>query len=107
MRHGYRLVLTLIVATYGLALVPGGRWLPAALLFLQSATVWQALRVSRARPLIRTASAAVVTLAVVAATATLLAPGTALTGPTFLAAGGLYLVAPLSIVRDIGVRRRR
>jgi Ion channel len=105
-RHGYGLVLVLIVATYVLALVPGGRWLPPVLLVVQTGTVWQALRVSHARPAIRVVSAAVVALALVAAAFALFAPGTTLTGLTFLAAGGLYLVAPISIVRDLGIRRR-
>jgi hypothetical protein len=105
-RHGYGLVLGFIVATYVLALLPGERWLPAVLLIVQTGTVWLALRVSRARPVVRLASAAVVALAMVAAAFSLLAPGIPLTGLTFLAAGGLYLVAPISIVRDIGVHRR-
>ncbi|WP_344937374.1 potassium channel family protein [Actinoplanes nipponensis] len=96
----------LIVATYVLALLPGGRSLPTVLLVLQTGTVWQALRVSHARPVVRLASAAVVALAVVAAVCALFAPGGALTGLTFLAAAGLYLVAPLAIVRDLGGRRR-
>jgi drug/metabolite transporter superfamily protein YnfA len=106
-RHGYGLVLILIIATYALALVPGERWLPTVLLILQTGTVWQALRVSRARRVVRLTSAAVVALALVTAALAPFAPGTALTGLTFLAAGGLYLVAPISIVRDIGVHRRR
>jgi drug/metabolite transporter superfamily protein YnfA len=105
-RHGYALVLILIVTTYVVALLPGDRWLPTVLLVLQTGTVWQALRVSRARPVIRLASAAVVALALVAAVSALFTPDTALTGLTFLAAGGLYLVAPLAIVRDLGVHRR-
>ncbi|MGA5300017.1 potassium channel family protein [Nucisporomicrobium flavum] len=104
--RGYGLVLMLIVATYVLALVPGVRWVPAVLLLVQTGTVWQALRVSRARPVVRLVCAAVVTLAVVAAAFALLVPGTALTGLSFLAAGGLYLVAPVSIVRDLGGHRR-
>ncbi|MEU8613713.1 potassium channel family protein [Actinoplanes sp. NPDC048791] len=96
----------LIVATYVLALLPGERWLPTVLLVVQTGTVWQALRVSRARPAVRAVSAAVVALALVAAAFALFAPGTSLTGLTFLAAGGLYLVAPVSIVRDLGVHRR-
>ena len=96
----------LIVATYVLALLPGERWLPTVLLVVQTGTVWQALRVSRARPAVRAVSAAVVALALVAAAFALFAPGTTLTGLTFLAAGGLYLVAPVSIVRDLGVHRR-
>jgi len=105
-RHGYALVLMLIVATYVLALLPGERWLPTVLLVVQTGTVWQALRVSRARPAVRAVSAGVVALALVAAAFALFAPGTTLTGLIFLAAGGLYLVAPVSIVRDLGVHRR-
>src|SRR5690349_11348135 len=105
-RHGYALVLMLIVATYVLALMPGERWLPTVLLVVQTGTVWQALRVSGARAAVRAVSVAVVALALVAAAFALFAPGTSLTGLTFLAAGGLYLVAPVSIVRDLGVHRR-
>jgi hypothetical protein len=105
-RHGYALVLMLIFATYVLALMPGERWLLTVLLVLQTGTVWQALRVSHARPAIRIASAGVVALALVAAAFALIAPGTALSGLVFLAAAGLYLVAPLSIVRDLGSHQR-
>ncbi|MCA2211469.1 potassium channel family protein [Jidongwangia harbinensis] len=105
-RHGYGPVLTLIVSTYVLSLVPGGRWLPTVLLVVQAGTVWLALRVSRARRSVRLASVAVFALALVAAAFAWFAPGRPLTGLTFLAAGALYLVAPISIVRDIGVHRR-
>jgi hypothetical protein len=104
-RHGYGFLLLLIVATYVLALLPDRRWIVAALLFLQTATVWQALRTSRARPGIRLAAALVFALALIAAGVTLFAHGTALTGLAFLAASALYSVAPISIVRDIGLHR--
>ncbi|PRY30843.1 potassium channel family protein [Pseudosporangium ferrugineum] len=104
--RGYGRVLLLILATYLLALVPGDRWFPAVLLVLQAATVWQALRMSGARPAVRAVAAAVVALALAATASAVLAPGTTLIGLTFLTAGALSVIAPVSIVRDIGVHRR-
>jgi hypothetical protein len=104
-RDGYGLVLLLIVATYVLALLAGSRWMVAALLFVQTGTVWQALRTSRARPGVRLAAAVVFALALVVAGSNLVTSGMPLTGFTFLAASALYLAAPISIVRDIGFHR--
>ena len=104
-RHGYGLVLLLIVLTYVLALMADRRWLVTVLLFVQTGTVWQALRTSRARPAVRLAAAGVFALALITAAVNLFAAGTPLTGLTFLAASLLYLIAPLSIVRDIGFDR--
>ena len=103
-RHGYGLVLLLIVATYVLALLADQRWIVTVLLFVQTGTVWQVLRTSRARTGLRLIAAVVFALALIAATANIFAQGTPLVGMTFLAGSGLYLVAPVSIVRDIGFR---
>jgi Ion channel len=105
-RHGYALVLLLILATYVLALVADRAWMMTVLLFVQTGTVWQTLRTSRARPSVRLAAAGVFALALVAATMNPVTRGTPLTGLAFLAASALYLVAPVSIVRDIGGRKR-
>jgi voltage-gated potassium channel Kch len=104
-RHGYGLVLLLIVLTYVLALMADRRWIVTVLLFVQTGTVWQALRTSRARPGVRLVAAGVFALALVAAAANLVTEGTPLIGLTFLAASLLYLIAPFSIVRDIGFDR--
>jgi hypothetical protein len=105
-RRGYGFVLLLIIATYVLALIADRRWMVTVLLLVvQTGTVWQALRTSRARPGVRLAAALVFALALLAAAGNLFLDGTALTGLIFLAASGLYLVAPLAIVRDIGFHR--
>ena len=105
-RHGYGLVLLLIVLTYVLALMAADRhWIVTVLLFVQTGTVWQALRTSRARPGVRLIGAGVFALALVAAASNPFTERTPLTGLTFLAASLLYLIAPFSIVRDIGLDR--
>jgi Ion channel len=104
-RHGYGFLLLLIVATYVLALLPDRPWVVTVLLFAQTATVWFALRTSRARPGFRLIAVLVFALALVAAGVALFAEGTTLTGLAFLAASALYVVAPISIVRDIGLHR--
>lgn len=104
-RHGYGLVLLLIVLTYVLALMADRHWIVTLLLFVQTGTVWQALRTSRARPGVRLVAAGVFALALVAAVCNLFTEGTPLAGLTFLAASLLYLIAPFSIVRDIGFDR--
>jgi hypothetical protein len=104
-RHGYGLVLLLIISTYVLALIADRRWIVTVLLFVQTGTVWQVLRTSRARPGLRLAAAMVFLLALAAAASNLFVDRTPLTGLTFLAASVLYLIAPISIVRDIGLHR--
>jgi hypothetical protein len=104
-RYGYGLVLVLIITTYVLALLVDRRWMVSLLLFVQTGTVWQALRTSRARPGIRLAAAGAFALALIAATVNLFARSTPLTGLAFLAASALYLLAPVSIVRDLGGQR--
>ncbi|RZU49433.1 ion channel [Krasilnikovia cinnamomea] len=104
-RHGYGLVLLLIVVTYVLALQADLPWVVAVVLFVQTGTVWQALRVSGARLGLRIAASVVFALALVLAVAGLFTDVDTLAGLTFLAGSALYLVAPISIVLDIGFRR--
>jgi hypothetical protein len=104
-RHGYGLVLGLIVLTYLLALQATRPWTVTLLLLAQSATAWQALRTSRARPGYRLAAAVVFLLALVTAAAFLLTEDIRLGGLTFLTASLLYLVTPMAVVRDIGFHR--
>ncbi|MBG0567179.1 potassium channel family protein [Actinoplanes aureus] len=104
-RGGYGMVLVLIVITYVLALLTEERWMVAVLLFVQTGTVWQTLRVSKARAGLRLIAGLVFLLALVAALLNLFARNVPLIGWTFLASSALYLVAPFSIVRDLGRHR--
>jgi hypothetical protein len=102
----YGLVLLMIVATYVLATTLSRQWGATVLLTAQIATVWLALRTSRARRGLRLAANGLFVLAAVAAVANLGDPrGLALEPFVFAAAGVLYLVAPFSIVRHIAYRR--
>jgi hypothetical protein len=103
--RGYRFLLVLIVATYVLALHAEARWVVTVLLFVQTGTVWQALRISGARTGLRVAAAAVFALALTAAAGNVVAGGTVLSGLAFLTASGLYFLAPICIVRDLAFRR--
>ena len=67
-----------------------------------TATAFQALRTSYARPGFRLAAAVVFLLALVAAGANVIVDDARLGGITFLCASLLYLVTPISVVRDIG-----
>ena len=102
----YGLVLLMIVATYVLAATLPTRWGATVLLVAQIATVWLALRTSQARRGVRLAADGLFVLAAVAAVASLVAPSEGSLEPfVFVAAGVLYLVAPLSIIRHIVSRR--
>ncbi|GLW34909.1 potassium channel family protein [Actinoplanes regularis] len=105
-RLGYGLVLLLIVTTYVLAIFAERRWTVAVLLAVQAATVWQSLRVARARPGLRRAGAVALMLAVAAAAATQVSHGQVLIGLAFSTASALYLLAPIAIVRDLSRRDR-
>jgi hypothetical protein len=99
-------VLLLIVMTYLLALSAGTRWLVALLLFVQTFTVWHALRVAGARPGVRLAAGAVFLLAMITAVLNVLATKSPLLVWTFSAASALYLLAPFPIIRHLGTRRK-
>ena len=102
----YGLVLLMIVVTYALAASLSWRWGATVLLTVQIATVWLALRTSRARRGPRLAANGLFVLAAVAAVANLGAPTKLSLEPfVFGAAGVLYLVAPFSILRHIAYRR--
>ncbi|GIE91255.1 potassium channel family protein [Actinoplanes regularis] len=105
-RHGYGLVLLLIVSTYVLAIFAERHWMVTVLLAVQAATVWQSLRVARARPGLRLAGAITLLLALAAAAATQVNQGRLLTGLAFSTASALYLLAPIAIVRDLSRRDR-
>ncbi|GIM95925.1 potassium channel family protein [Paractinoplanes toevensis] len=100
----YGPAILLIAATYVIGTTATSRWAVSLLLFAQIGTVFYALRVSRARPSIRLAAALVFVLAVLASVWNLFAHGRTLVGITFLAGSLLYLLAPLSILGDLGRR---
>jgi hypothetical protein len=102
----YGLVLLMIVTTYVLAATLSQPWAATALLTVQIATVWLALRTSQARRGVRLAADGLFILAAVAAVGNLrLRSGLPLEPSVFVASGVLYLVAPFSIVRHIATRR--
>ncbi|RAK36768.1 ion channel [Actinoplanes lutulentus] len=96
----------MILVTYVLALSAENRWMVTLLLFAQTLTVWQVLRIAGARRGFRIAAALVFLLALIAAGLNLLAHASPLVGWTFSAASALYLLAPVPIVRHLGRRER-
>jgi hypothetical protein len=102
----YGLVLVLIFITYAVSVALTAHWAATLVLAVQIATVWVALRASRARRQVRRFTDVVLVLAAVTAVVVLIAP-TSERGDGFLsiASGILYFVAPFSIVRHLVLRR--
>lgn len=102
----YGTVLVLIVLTYVVAVTTPGRSVASLVLLVQIGTVWLALRISGARPLLRGVATGLMVVAGVGAIVGLASAGDeTLDSALFLAASALYVVAPASIVRHIGYRR--
>ena len=101
----YGLVLLLILLTYALSATITAAWAVSLILFVQIATVWVTLRVSRARRLARVIANAILVISALAAMVNLFIQGTASTGLLAVLSGLLYLVAPVSIVRHLALRR--
>lgn len=103
----YGLVLLLILITYALsAALTAAPWEASLVLAVQVATVWVSLRASRARRPVRTAADVVLALVALVAVANLffndqLEHGRVVTWVSAL----LYLVAPVSIIRHLVLRR--
>ncbi len=103
----YGLVMLMIVATYVLATTLTQQWGATIVLVAQIGTVWLALRTSLARRRLRAVAAVLFTAAIVAAAANLLVERDSdLVAFVFLTASALYVVAPVSIVRHIGIAER-
>jgi hypothetical protein len=102
----YGLVLLLILITYALSAIITAAWAVSLVLVVQIATVWVTLRVSRAHRLARVIANAILVIAALAALVNLFIHQET-TGMGLLAAlsGLLYLVAPVSIVRHLALRR--
>jgi hypothetical protein len=102
----YGLVLLAIIATYVLATSLPERWGPSITLFAQIATVRLALHTCRARRGLLVVANALFAVAAVGAVANLFVEhDSGVRSFVFVAAGVLYVVAPVSIVRHIAYRR--
>ena len=104
--NSYGLVLLLILLTYALSAALTASWATSVVLAVQIATVWVTLRVSQARRPVRAATNVALAVAALAAVANLflhdqLGHGTVVAW----ASGLLYLIAPVSIVRHLVLRR--
>ena len=102
----YALVVLLILITYGLSAALSASWAASLVLAVQMATVWVALRASRARPAVRALANLALAAAALAAVTNLffddqIHGGIVAAWVSCL----LYLIAPISIVRHLVVRR--
>jgi hypothetical protein len=106
----YGLVLLLIVITYCVAATLSGSgsthvWGASMVLVIQVATVWFALRTSRARRAVRLFADVVLVFAVViAVAAAVLTEGNDPSLLVLICSALLYFIAPLSIMRDLVTR---
>ncbi|MFL6104818.1 MAG: ion channel [Actinomycetes bacterium] len=99
-------MLLLILLTYALSATITAAWAVSLVLVVQIATVWVTLRASRARRLARAIANAILVIAGLAALVNLfIRQETAGTGLLAVLSGLLYLVAPVSIVRHLALRR--
>jgi ion channel len=102
----YGLVLLLILITYALSTALTASWATSVVLAVQIATVWVSLRVSQARRSARTAANIALAAAALAAVANLFIHGQLVHGTVVSWASALlYLIAPVSIVRHLVLRR--
>jgi hypothetical protein len=102
----YGLVVLLILATYALSAALAASWAASLVVAVQIATVWVTLRAARARRSARVMTSVALAAAGVAAVGNLVLHdqidgGTVVSWVSCL----LYLIAPLSIVRHLIVRR--
>ena len=102
----YGLVLLLILVTYALSAAPAASWEASLVLAVQIATVWVTLRASRARRSVREIANVALAAAALAAVANLLFHDQIHGGiVSSWASCLLYLIAPVSIIRHLVVRR--
>jgi hypothetical protein len=102
----YGLVLLLILVTYGLSAGLSTSWAASLVIVVQIVTVWVALRASRARRSARVLASCALAVSALAAVANLFFHGQ-IDGGTVAAwvSSLLYLIAPLSIVWHLILRR--
>jgi hypothetical protein len=102
----YGMVVLLILVTYAVSVALAASWAASLVLAVQIATVWVTLRASRARRLVRAVANVALVAAALAAAANLffhdqIHGGIVASWVSCL----LYLIAPVSIVRHLVVRR--
>jgi hypothetical protein len=101
----YGPLMLLIAGTYVIGTLSSHRWTISLLLFAQIGTVWFALRVSRAHTSLRMLAGVIFVLSLIAGAWNFFDHGSTLIGLVFFASSALYVVAPVSIVGDLGRRR--
>ena len=104
-KNSYGPLILLIAGTYVIGTVADHRWTVSLLLFAQIGTVWYALRVSHAHPSLRVLATMIFLLSLIAGGWNVFSHGTTLLGLVFFAGSVLYVVAPASILGDLGRRR--
>lgn len=103
--ESYGLVLLLLVVTYALAVSLHEWWAGSVIILFQIVTVWLALRTSHARPLVRRITDVLLAIGLLVAILNLVWSADDWGFPAlFVVSGMLYLIAPFSIVRNIGER---
>ncbi len=104
--ESYGLVLLLIVVTYALSATLTASWATSLVVGVQIATVWVTLRASRARRSVRTVANVALVVAALAAVASLFVHAQ-LDHSRIVSwvSCVLYLIAPISIVRHLALRR--
>jgi hypothetical protein len=102
----YGLILLLVAVTYLLAVsFPTGPG-HSAVMAVQIATVWLTLRTAHAPRMVRIVASVTFIGVAVLAMADAFAPVTSpVVGVAFIVSGLLYLLAPILVVRDLGMRR--
>jgi hypothetical protein len=101
----YGPVLLSIVLTYILAIVLTDEDAGQLVILAQILNVWLVFRVARARPSIRRATNVLIALSAITAIATLVGLGGSDGAVLAAASCGLYLVAPMAVVRHLVARR--
>jgi hypothetical protein len=102
--NSYGMVLLLIVVTYSLLVWIPASWAPVVV-FVQVATVWFALRTSRAARVVRiTADVALVAATIFGLYELTLGSGVDTGTGLYVVSAALYLVAPIAMIRHIATR---
>ena len=99
--RSFGLVFVGLVLSYALSVSPVGRTGASVVLVVQIATVWLALRASRAHRVVSGVATATMVLAGAAAVVNLFTHESTPVGLVFVAGGLLYLVTPVAIVRYV------
>src|SRR5262249_19589609 len=103
----YGSVLLLILFTYLFSVTVTASWAASLVIFVQIATVWAVLRVSHARRSVRRVASVLLVISALAAIVNLFV-GKETTGEGVVAfmSAVLYLIAPISITRNLIFRRQ-